>query len=136
MGDVLGVEREITVRVVDTKENGGAPRFDSQRIKVRAGETIVLTLRNQSDQPMNWVLVQPGQEKEVMIRGFDTSEETDAGVSYSPSVLAATGMVPPGETGTISFIAPDEPGSYPFIATLTEELKPGTQGELVVDPIA
>lgn len=95
--------------------------FATPSFTVKAGEPIRLTFANPDVVPHNWVLIKPGAlerfgdltnkivaDPEAVVRHY---------VPASDDVLAYTDIVPPSESFTISFRAPDTKGRYPFLCT-------------------
>jgi plastocyanin len=99
-GDAAGETVEITVGT----DTGAANEFVPTEVSVPAGATVVLTFVNESDSvPHN--------------------------LTFGDPINAATATtVPPGESETIEFTAP-EAGEYTFVCTL----HPGMEGVLVVE---
>ena len=88
---------------------------------VQAGERISLTLINTDEMPHNWVLTGwftyelVGQLADAMVADPTAAERHY--VPDDPSVLLNTRVLNPGESQTIHFNAPSEPGKYPFLCT-------------------
>jgi len=99
--------------------------YDKTELQVKAGAVISLKFSNNdlvTAQPHNFVLVKPG--KLGAVSGLATAMITDPKAlekNYIPDqrndILAFTPLVPPGESVTIEFIAPQDPGDYPFLCT-------------------
>ena len=96
-------------------------KYDQEKIVVRAGERISLTLVNTDEMPHNWVLTGfftyelIGQLADAMVADPNAAER-----HYVPddeSVLQYTRIVNPGESHTIHFNAPRAPGKYPYLCT-------------------
>ncbi len=101
-------------------------QFDTREFTVRAGQQVELTLEHTGRMPVgamghNVVIIQPGLD--VMAFG---SEALQQGASrdnqYVPEavrdrVIAFTDIIGGGETTSITFTAPDEPGEYPFLCS-------------------
>lgn len=90
---------EITVGTDDGAEN----LFDPDEVSVPTGATVRLTFTNEATVPHNLTFDDPINE-------------------------ATETIVPPGESETIEFVAP-EPGEYTFVCTL----HPGMEGTLTVE---
>lgn len=99
--------------------------YDKTELQIKAGARVSLKLSNTdliTAQPHNFVLVKPGKLEAVS--ALATAMITDPKAlekNYIPEqrndILAFTPLVPPGESVTIEFIAPEEPGDYPFLCT-------------------
>ena len=116
-------------------------RFDPLRFRVRPGQSVHMTLEHVGRMEVermghNVVILNADEDpgafgREVQRRGGSLGND------YVPEplrdrVIAFTAMIGGGETDTIAFAAPDEPGRYPFVCTF-----PGhydvMQGEMLVD---
>lgn len=104
---------------VGTKGNELA--FEPGTLKVRAGQEIQLTFTNRADPGSslqhNWILVKPGAKDEVVSHAIRAGSGKNF-VPDSPLVLAATRLLGPGQSQTLRFQAPDEPGSYPYFCSV------------------
>ena len=101
-------------------------QFDTREFTVQAGQEVELTLEHTGRMPVgamghNVVIIEPGLD--VMAFG---SEAVQQGASrdnqYVPEavrdrVIAFTDIIGGGETTSITFTAPDEPGEYPFLCS-------------------
>lgn len=118
-----------------------AMKYSLTEIRAQPGEKIRVSLTNIGRMPKqamghNWVLLKPMTDAEIM--AFATAaasilpEHLPADLS---AVLAHTKMLGGGESDTVTFTAPTEPGSYPFLCTF-----PGhaalMKGKLIVSPAA
>jgi azurin len=93
--------------------------YDKTTLEAKAGSTVKLTLKNNATSPAmvhDFVLVKPGTENEIGAAGIAAGPAKDY-VPDSPNVLAHTKLLKPGESDTITFTAPSEPGDYPYICT-------------------
>jgi uncharacterized cupredoxin-like copper-binding protein len=93
--------------------------YDVTEMTVRAGERVKLIFDNQDDMPHNFLLVTPGAADRVGetalkmgIRGPGSDYVPDM-----PEVLNYTRLVDPGQSDTIYFTAPTEPGLYEYVCT-------------------
>jgi azurin len=99
----------------------GEMKFDTSELGAVAGQLVELVLVNADEMPHNFLLGALGSLQELGLAA-DKLATTPAGLAQqyipdSPVVLASTRLVDPGQTGTIRFRAPAEPGSYPFVCT-------------------
>ncbi len=96
-------------------------KYDLEKIVVRAGERISLTLLNTDEMPHNWILTGwfsydlMGQLADAMVADPTAAERHY--VPDDPSVLQYTRVLNPGESQTIHFNAPTAPGKYPYLCT-------------------
>lgn len=113
-------------------------QFQPTRFVVRAGDEIELVLRNIGRMPKesmghNLVVLQRG----VNLNDFAMAALPHAANAYiSPEkedqVIAATQILGPGEVETLVFVAPDEPGEYPFVCSFPGHTMAGMVGVMVV----
>jgi hypothetical protein len=125
------------VRVGVQSARTGIPRFDPTRIEVTAGQQVEIILRNNEPSTSgithNWVLIKPGSESAVAALGKQAGVDPDA-VTYSPSILAASRTTRPGTESIVDFVAPNAPGTYPFISLVGEQRR-SLRGVLIVKPV-
>ncbi len=111
--------------------------YQTKTIRVRANEPLAFTLANPDVVPHNWALVRPGALQRVGELANRLIADPQAFARHyipeSDDVLVYTDVVGPGETQTVFFNAPAEPGRYPFLCTF-----PGhwmvMNGEMIVEP--
>jgi azurin len=117
-------------------------RYNLDRLNVRAGQMVRLTLRHVGNLPAqamghNVVIIHP--DDDVFEFGADVGEQGgNLQNGYMPESLreravAFTALIGGGETTTVEFQAPSEPGEYPFLCSF-----PGHFGQMngimVVEP--
>jgi azurin len=95
-------------------------RFDLESFEVSAASRVRLTLDNEDDMIHNAVIVKPEAADEV---GEAALRIGAAGMqrAYIPDtdkVLYYTGLLGGGESESIYFTAPQEPGRYQFVCTV------------------
>lgn len=102
-------------------EAGKNLTFATQQIEVSAGEPIQLTFANPDVVPHNWALVAPDALRTVgQLANRMISDPESAAKHYVPDsgdVLAYTDVVSPGEEFSVYFVAPEQPGRYPYLCT-------------------
>jgi azurin len=93
--------------------------YDVKEFTVTAGKKVKLTFANPDFMPHNLVIVKPGKADEVGTKaielgaaGFEKSFIPD-----SPEILVSTKLVDHGKEQLLGFVAPSEPGAYPFVCT-------------------
>jgi plastocyanin len=97
-------------------------QFTIATFKVKVGEPVKLILENPDATPHNLLIVKPGSEDEIgqaanqMATVPGAFEKFDF-VPKSEKILQATKMLKQGETDTLRFHAPKEPGKYPYICS-------------------
>ena len=96
-------------------------RFDKDRIVAEPGKPLVIFLQNDDAMPHNLAVVAPGALQEIGQAAEKLPPVADAEgrlyVPASPKVLHATPLVDPGRKIQLAFVAPAEPGDYPFLCT-------------------
>lgn len=100
-------------------------QYNTKTLEATAGDTVVLTLKHIGKLPKaamghNFVLLKVGTK----LPEFAMSAAKAAATDYVPAdeegkkpVIAHTKMVGGGESDTVTFTAPAEPGAYPYICT-------------------
>ncbi len=99
---------------------GNTMAYDVTSFTVKAGQKVHVTLKNNGDNPAmthNWVLVKPGKEASVATAGTEAGPAANYVKAGDADVLASTPIAQPGGTVEVTFTAPKEPGSYPYICT-------------------
>jgi len=115
-----------------------AMKFDVTSISAAPGESITVVLTHAGTLPKNvmghnWVLLNAGNDPVAFAAA--AAKEPENG--YIPTelkgkILAFIALLGPGETGEITFMAPREPGDYPFLCTFPGHCIVGMRGILVV----
>lgn len=93
--------------------------FDLPAFDVSAGARVELTFHNDDDMLHNLLIVAPGSADEVAVQAISLGL-SGAEREYVPEtedVLFHTALLQPGESGTIYFTAPSEPGDYTYVCT-------------------
>lgn len=106
---------EITIEANDQMQ------FNKKEIKVKAGQTVKLTLKhvgNLEEKVMghNWVLLKKGTEVAEFGNAAASARDNDFIPKGTDKVIANTEMIGGGETTTIEFQAPAA-GTYDFICS-------------------
>jgi len=117
---VPGIEN-VTLSNTWTVEGNDQMKFDTELIRVKAGEPVELTLKNVGSLPKesmghNFVVLKPG----VDIATFGAEAVSAIDNDYIPktslsSIVAHTKLLGPGEEDKISFTL--EAGVYPFLCS-------------------
>ncbi len=98
-------------------------RFNVSEIRVKAGEELRVTFTNVGRMPKetmghNWVLFKPLSDSELNGLAMDAARRSP---EYLPedrsAVIVHTRIIGPGESDSIDFTAPSEPGTYVFACT-------------------
>ena len=114
--DSLGI-RVVTIRTVPY-----LMQYDKVHLVVQAGQPIQITLENPDAMSHNLVIVQPGALAEVGIVASQMLEDSEnwKGRAYVPNsdkVLFASHLVKSKQTDTMTFVAPETMGEYPYVCT-------------------
>ncbi len=113
--------RALGVRVVRIESVFEQVRFDLNWFAVEAGKPVQIVLSNVEAMPHNLLIGTPGSLQEIGMAGGAMPPPTDPAVKAFvpdlPSVLFSTRLLQQGETETLGFTAPREPGQYVFLCT-------------------
>ena len=95
--------------------------YDRKEFTVAPGCLVHLTLHNPDALEHNFLLVAPNALAEIGLAG-DRMGQTPEGkvkefVPDSKKVLAVLGLVAPGKSKSLWFIAPSKPATYPYVCT-------------------
>ncbi len=105
---------------LEISSDGNDSKFDKETLEAPAGSKITLVFKNNaaadSQKQFNWVLVQPGKQLLVVNDGLMEGEANGYIKPGDANVIAATKLLKPGESETITFDAP-APGTYPYVST-------------------
>tara|TARA_R110001592_G_scaffold8105_1_gene44430 strand:+ start:6833 stop:7957 length:1125 start_codon:yes stop_codon:yes gene_type:complete len=95
-------------------------QFDKVRFSVAPGAEVMLTVTNSDeDMPHNMLITMPNS-REVVVNAAQQLAEKGPEMNFipnSPSVLWSIPVIYSGESKTIQFKAPEEPGIYPYVCT-------------------
>ena len=107
---------EITIQPV-----GNQMKYEQTEFTVPAGEEITITFENTATSPaMQHNVVVLNTNDDAVVNRVGQAGTAAADNDYVPdddAVLAATEMSEPGETVSVTFTAPSEPGDYRYICT-------------------
>ena len=116
-------ESEITSRdtVEIVIESNDQMKFDLSEIKVKEGDTVVLTLKHVGKLPKaamghNWVLLTPGTEMGAFAQAAIQARDNDYIPADGEGTIVYTELIGGGEETTITFEAPAK-GEYTFICS-------------------
>ena len=96
--------------------------FDRKVFDAPPGKRIRLIFENTDSMPHNIVIGKPGSLEKIGTAADQMLADHPTAVKLGyvpdiPEVIAATGLVFPGETEALEFISPDQPGQYDFVCT-------------------
>jgi azurin len=102
--------------------------YDHDTLTVKHGAQVALTFKNNatpaSGLTHNWVLAKPGTTDAITAAAAPAGEAKGY-IPDSPDIIAHSKLLKSGESQTVTFKAPDKPGSYPYFCTF-----PGHSGLL------
>ncbi len=112
---------ELGVRVVRIGTLPEKMAYDKELIAVKAGKAVEIVFENIDLMPHNLVITQPGAMEEIGLAAEASALQPGAAarqyVPQSGKILLASRLVQPRETQKLSFVAPTEPGVYPYVCT-------------------
>ncbi len=115
-------------------------KFDMTAFDATPGQKIAITLKNTGTTPKlsmghNLVVLDRGVNEQNVTKFLDTAS-TEAAHDYVPTtakeVLAHTKLLGPGESDTITFNAPQIPGTYLYLCSFPGHYSQGTKGFMTV----
>jgi azurin len=115
-------------------------KFDVTAFDATPGQKIAITLKNTGTTPKlsmghNLVVLDRRVNEQNVMKWLDGAS-TEASHDYVPpaskDVLAHTKLLGPGETDTITFNAPQIPGSYLYLCSFPGHYTQGTKGIMTV----
>jgi azurin len=97
-------------------------KFDRTELSVTAGQLVDLVFTNGDVMPHNVLLGTPGSLDAIgaaadALLADGARAAAQQYVPETPQVLVFTSLVQPGQSVTVQFRAPSEPGDYPFVCT-------------------
>lgn len=97
-------------------------KYDKASFKVKAGSQVTIDFENPDFMQHNLVIGQKGsfdaigEAADALARDPKGAEQNY--VPKIPQVIAATRLVDPEGRESLVFVAPNEPGEYPFVCTV------------------
>ena len=112
---------ELGVRVVKIGTIFEKMAYDKDIVVVAAGKPVEFLLDNSDLMPHNFVIIQPGSLEEIGLLSEANAQQPGFAekqyVPQSDKVLAKSTLMQPRETQKVSFVAPKQPGVYPYVCT-------------------
>jgi azurin len=108
---------------VTIQPQGNQMKFQQTEFTVPADQTVELVLENTASSPSmqhNVVILNEEPSDEVFKRVGEAGVKAGSSEDYvpdDPAVLDATPIAKPGETVSVTFTTPSEPGEYGYICT-------------------
>jgi azurin len=110
---------ELAPLVIRIRSVPGLMLFDKKEFTVVAGKPVRIVFENPDMMPHNLLIVEPGSIEEVG-RAAERMGLRGESRSYRPGsrkILFGTDLVQYGETVTLDFVAPADPGDYGYLCT-------------------
>jgi azurin len=113
-------------------------QFSLKRFEVTAGQEVNVLLRNVGRMPKaamghNIVFLAPGTDLTAFALASAPHPATDyVAPDFRDRVLAASRVLGPGESVTLTFTAPSAPGEYPYVCSFPGHTQVGMVGTMVV----
>jgi azurin len=112
-------------------------KFSVTEITAKRGEKLSVTLVNLGTTPKfsmghNWVLLALDTDLQQFAVAAAEAVTTEYVPAQKDRIVAATKLLGPKERDTVTFAAPDKPGSYPFLCSFPGHYQVGTRGVLIV----
>jgi len=112
---------ELGVKVVRIGTLPEKMAYDKELIAVKAGKAVEIVFENVDLMPHNLVITLPGAMEEIGLAAEATALQPGAAarqyVPPSDKILLSSRLLQPRETQKLSFLAPSEPGVYPYVCT-------------------
>ena len=112
---------ELGVRVIRINTLPERMSYDKEILVVKAGRPVEFIFENTDLMPHNFVITSPGSMEEIgkIAESQATSPAFAAQqfVPKSPKVLLGSNLLQPRDVQKLSFMAPKQPGVYPFVCT-------------------
>ena len=134
MAPLTAADPPRTIRMMGTD----ALKFSLPTITAKPGEMLTIVLRTMSVQPAhqlahNFVLLKPTAKVDAYIMAAAMArQENYFPASQKVNVITATTMAAAGETAQVTFQAPEQAGSYPYVCTFPGHYNGGMKGTLIV----
>ncbi len=113
-------------------------KFNIETLEAEAGQPLEVKFINVGTMPKqsmghNWLLLRLGVDpQEFLEAGFAAASNDYVAAEKEDQVIIRTKILGPGESETLTFNAPSEPGDYPYICTFPGHCGSGMKGVLTV----
>lgn len=113
-------------------------KFDVTSIEAKPNQKVTLTLKNVGTMPKvsmghNFVLLERDMDPQKFMEAGTVHMATDfIAPEYKNKVIANTKLLGPGESDTISFVAPSAPGNYTYLCSFPGHFMIGMKGVFTV----
>jgi azurin len=113
-------------------------RFNQTEFTVPAGSEVTVVFQNAGRMPKETM----GHNLVILEQGVDPIAFSTASMAhpaanyispdYQDKVIAATKILGPGESETLTFTAPSDPGKYPYVCSFPGHTPAGMKGLMIV----
>lgn len=113
-------------------------RFSVTQVEAKPGEKLTVKLTNKTSLPPvamshNFVLLKKGVDPSAIANaGVEAKDNGYIPRAMMDKIIAHTGLVAGGETKSVTFNAPKDPGDYAYICTFPGHYAAGMKGTLTV----
>jgi azurin len=113
-------------------------KFSVEKIEAKPAQKVSVTLKNLGTMPKmsmghNWVLLVRGTDPAQFIEASQMQMANDyIAPEMKDKVLAHTKLLGPGESETVTFVAPSAPGDYQYVCSFPGHFAIGMKGILTV----
>ena len=107
-------------QTLNSQDKNGVFTYDVTSFTAKAGQKVHVTVKNNETMPNmfhNFVLVKPGTEAQVASAGITAGEAANYVKPGDGNVIANTPLAKPNAPAEVTFNAPNEKGTYPYICT-------------------
>jgi azurin len=119
--DDVAFDKHINLAVFEISSVPERMLFTPTQFTVKSGQPVKLIFSNPDAMQHNLVIVKPGAMEEIGMAGNEMAKDPNGikanFVPKSDKILCATKLVDPHEGEVLRFLAPMEPGVYPFVCT-------------------
>jgi azurin len=136
LGVTATAAAQSAVRTIEIQV-GDNMKFSPAAIEAKAGERLHIVLKSTGAMPKagmghNFILLKKGTNPKAFVDKCANARASDfIPAEVKDQILAATGLVGPGETSEATFTAPAS-GDYDFVCTFPGHFNLGMRGKLTV----
>ena len=137
---LLGCSRNVAPPKIVEITGDDFMKFNVTSFEVKPGQRVTVRLKNIGELPKeavahNWVLLAKETYAPRFIEAGSSHPEKDY-IAFEQEfyVLAKTKMLGPGESDSVTFTAPRDPGPYEYVCTFPEHYAGGMKGVMTVRP--
>jgi len=118
---VLDSIGDLGVQIIRIRPVPHKMMYDRTVIAVQAGKPVQIIFENIDIMPHNLLILRPGSLQEIGEAGERMATQPGAFeksfIPDSPKVLFHTGLLNSREIERLTFVAPEDPGTYPYVCT-------------------